>query len=132
MGRTARLGQEGEAILFLQPCELDYLNVLQTHGVTLKELPLGKLLDVLPTDRKRKQSQDLAAAVEAHPVASYMHLALETFVSKASTCHLLDTPFSATLYHLCFVTNVTITKWAHLACLTSTGTDVLLLPLPNP
>ncbi|CAM6098811.1 unnamed protein product [Calypogeia fissa] len=81
VGRTARLGQAGEAILFLQPCEIDYLDVLQKHSVTLKELPLPKLLDVLPTDRKRKQSDEFNA-VETHPVASYMHLALETFVSK--------------------------------------------------
>jgi ATP-dependent RNA helicase DDX31/DBP7 len=81
VGRTARLGQAGEAILFLQPCEMDYINVLQEHNVSLQELPLRKLLDVLPTDRKRKQSEE-SNAVESHPVASYMHLALETFISK--------------------------------------------------
>ncbi|MCO5601078.1 hypothetical protein L7F22_055197 [Adiantum nelumboides] len=32
VGRTARLGQKGEALLFLQPCERDYLTELQKHS----------------------------------------------------------------------------------------------------
>ena len=32
VGRTARLGQEGEAVLFLQPKEVEYATVLGDMG----------------------------------------------------------------------------------------------------
>ena len=51
VGRTARLGQKGEAILFLQPGEMDYMQDLKRHGVTLNELPLAQLLDGLQSRR---------------------------------------------------------------------------------
>ncbi|MCO5582749.1 hypothetical protein L7F22_036648 [Adiantum nelumboides] len=43
VGRTARLGQKGEALLFLQPCERDYLTELQKHSVTLQEASMKEI-----------------------------------------------------------------------------------------
>ena len=48
MGRTARLGQAGEALLFLLPSERGYLAHLAAAGHALQELPLLPLLDALP------------------------------------------------------------------------------------
>ena len=48
MGRTARLGREGEALLFLLPSERGYLAHLADAGHALQELPLLPLLDALP------------------------------------------------------------------------------------
>ncbi len=36
VGRTARLGRRGEAALFLQPHELDYIETLRRHGVVIQ------------------------------------------------------------------------------------------------
>ncbi|KAI9197430.1 P-loop containing nucleoside triphosphate hydrolase protein [Polychytrium aggregatum] len=55
IGRTARIGREGEAILFLLPSEIEYLDILKSHELLLTEvrvidslrclLTLGSLFD---------------------------------------------------------------------------------------
>ncbi|KAJ6884430.1 hypothetical protein NC652_031442 [Populus alba x Populus x berolinensis] len=35
VGLTALLGEEGDSLLFLQPVEVDYLQDLEKHGVSL-------------------------------------------------------------------------------------------------
>lgn len=47
-GRSARMGQAGEALLFLLPTEVDYLPLLARHGVKLNSLPLDPVLATLP------------------------------------------------------------------------------------
>lgn len=79
VGRTARLGQKGEAMLFLQPSESDYMQELKKHGVSLKELPLPQLLDGLQARRGKRD--DSFAAVDMHPLATLMQNALEAFVA---------------------------------------------------
>ncbi|KAJ7545051.1 hypothetical protein O6H91_09G104500 [Diphasiastrum complanatum] len=82
VGRTARLGKKGEAVLFLQPCESDYLRELQKHGVVLKELFLQKLLDnICATTSKRKRSQDWENVV-MHRGALVLQNSLESFISS--------------------------------------------------
>lgn len=73
------MGQKGEAILFLQPSELEYMEELKKHGVTLQELSLPKLLDGLQ-DRRGKRD-DSFSAVEMHPLAGLMQKALDAFVA---------------------------------------------------
>lgn len=94
VGRTARLGQKGEAILFLQPSEAEYMQELKKHGVSLQELSLPQLLDGLQDRRGRRD--DSFSAVEMHPLAGLMQKTLEAFVAaKVSadilTAHLLST-----------------------------------------
>lgn len=48
VGRTARMGQAGEAVLFLLPSEAPYLPLLGSHGVRLAPLPLDPVLEPLP------------------------------------------------------------------------------------
>lgn len=81
VGRTARLGQKGEAILFLQPIELDYLKELQKHGVPLNELSVRKILDHIQVNGIMKNhKQDKWTTLEMHPRALSMQKALESFI----------------------------------------------------
>ncbi|GAV67793.1 DEAD domain-containing protein/Helicase_C domain-containing protein/DUF4217 domain-containing protein [Cephalotus follicularis] len=79
VGRTARLGERGDAILFLQPIEVDYLQELKKHGVSLTEYPILKVLDAFPlygqTHRVRK-----SVFLESHPWVLYLQNALESFL----------------------------------------------------
>ena len=87
VGRTARLGQKGEAILFLQPSEAEYMQELKKHGVSLQELSLPQLLDGLQNRRGKKD--DSFSAVEMHPLATLMQKALEAFVAAKVSSGLL-------------------------------------------
>ncbi|KAL3691362.1 hypothetical protein R1sor_005013 [Riccia sorocarpa] len=85
VGRTARIGEKGEAIIFLMPSEMDYLAELKKHGVSLKELQLGQLIDALPSDGKKNKyrKSEEWSTVEMHPAVSFMNLTLENVVAKA-------------------------------------------------
>ncbi|KAF6251247.1 DEAD-domain-containing protein [Scenedesmus sp. NREL 46B-D3] len=48
VGRTARMGQQGEALLFLLPSEMPYAQLLQQQGVRLGQEQSGMLLQCLP------------------------------------------------------------------------------------
>ncbi|CAL5219539.1 g1390 [Coccomyxa viridis] len=50
VGRTARMGKVGEAMLFLMPSERAYLGNLEARGVQLRPLNVLPALDVLPPD----------------------------------------------------------------------------------
>ncbi|KAL5728533.1 RNA helicase [Ranunculus cassubicifolius] len=81
VGRTARLGAKGEALLFLQPIEIDYLHDLQKHGVTLKEYPLLKVLDSFPLHDQRHPIKKFVP-VDLHPWVLSLQRALESFISS--------------------------------------------------
>ncbi|KAF8393663.1 hypothetical protein HHK36_021909 [Tetracentron sinense] len=80
VGRTARLGERGDSFLFLQPVEMDYLQDLQKHGVTLIEYPLLKVLDSFPL-RGQKQYMKKVVSLEMHPWVLSLQKALESFIS---------------------------------------------------
>ncbi|KAJ3300819.1 ATP-dependent RNA helicase dbp7 [Borealophlyctis nickersoniae] len=46
IGRTARLGREGQAVLVLLPGEVEYLDVLRKRGLVAEEMKLDKVLGV--------------------------------------------------------------------------------------
>ena len=48
VGRTARMGQQGTAMLLLLPQEVGYIQKLQQQGVKPQEQALLPLLDQLP------------------------------------------------------------------------------------
>ncbi|KAF7837578.1 DEAD-box ATP-dependent RNA helicase 17 isoform X1 [Senna tora] len=79
VGRTARLGERGESLLFLQPVEIDYLQDLAKHGVSLTEYPLLKVLDSFPL---RGQTNDIKkfVAIDSHPWVVCLQKALEAFI----------------------------------------------------
>ncbi|XP_072961311.1 DEAD-box ATP-dependent RNA helicase 17 [Typha angustifolia] len=78
VGRTARLGEEGEALLFLQPVEIDYLHDLEHHGVSLKEYPIQKVLDSFPLQGQHYNKKVIS--VDLHPWVLYLQRALESFI----------------------------------------------------
>ncbi|KAK6147632.1 hypothetical protein DH2020_018544 [Rehmannia glutinosa] len=80
VGRTARLGERGDSVLFLQPVEVDYLKDLEKHGVTLTEYPLQKLLSSFPLYRLKPQVNKFVS-IEMHPWLVALQRALESFVS---------------------------------------------------
>ncbi|KAL8488131.1 hypothetical protein ACS0TY_023962 [Phlomoides rotata] len=81
VGRTARLGEKGESLLFLQPVEIDYLKDLEKHGVMLTEYPLLKLLSSFPLYRLKHQASKFAS-LEMHPWLVALQRSLESFVSS--------------------------------------------------
>ncbi|KAL3830062.1 hypothetical protein ACJIZ3_018864 [Penstemon smallii] len=81
VGRTARLGEKGDSILFLQPVEVDYLKDLEKHGVMLTEYPLLKLLSSFPLNSLRHQVKKFVT-LEMHPWVLTLQRALESFISS--------------------------------------------------
>ncbi|KAH7851383.1 hypothetical protein Vadar_010738 [Vaccinium darrowii] len=79
VGRTARLGERGDSLLFLQPVEMDYLQELEKHGVSLSEYPLLKVLDSFPV-YSQKHNVKKFVSIEMHPWVLNLQKALESFV----------------------------------------------------
>jgi superfamily II DNA/RNA helicase len=52
VGRTARVGHKGSAIIFLEPCEIDYLKELNKFEITLKEVKLESIMACLEDESK--------------------------------------------------------------------------------
>ncbi|XP_059633255.1 DEAD-box ATP-dependent RNA helicase 17 [Cornus florida] len=79
VGRTARLGERGETLLFLQPTEMDYLQELDKHGVSLTEYPLLKVLDSYPLQGQKLHVKKFVS-LEMHPWVQFLQKALESFI----------------------------------------------------
>lgn len=84
MGRTARIGEKGEALLFLQPVEIDYLKDLKKHGATLAEYPLLKVLDKFPLLGNMPRVKKVIS-LESHPWVISLQRGLE-FFTYADVC----------------------------------------------
>lgn len=52
VGRTARVGHKGKAVIFLEPCEIEYLKELNKLGISLHELKLEAVMDCLVDEAK--------------------------------------------------------------------------------
>lgn len=85
VGRTARLGERGDALLFLQPVEMDYLLDLQKHGASLEEFPLPKLLDSFQLHGQKHHNKNLLS-LEMHPWVLTLQKTIESFISVAVCC----------------------------------------------
>ncbi|KAI4335177.1 hypothetical protein L6164_013847 [Bauhinia variegata] len=79
VGRTARIGERGESLLFLQPVEIDYLQDLEKHGVSLTELPLLSVFDSFPLYGQKNHIKKFVA-IESHPWVLCLQKALESFI----------------------------------------------------
>ncbi|CAM8917601.1 unnamed protein product [Rhodiola kirilowii] len=84
VGRTARMGERGDSLLFLQPSEMDYLKDLEKHSVSLSEYPVLKVLDSLQLHGQRPQIKKVIA-LELHPWLATLQRALESFVGNEPT-----------------------------------------------
>jgi ATP-dependent RNA helicase DDX31/DBP7 len=82
IGRTARLGKDGQAFIFLLPSEVEYLDLLEDYKCSVREQPSIELLQALvplaskPTMKKLKY--------QAHEIAATdVHMTLERFVQSS-------------------------------------------------
>ncbi|MBA0725970.1 hypothetical protein Golax_001828 [Gossypium laxum] len=80
VGRTARLGERGESLLFLQPIEVDYLQDLEKHGVSLTEYPLLKIIDSFPLHSQMHRVKKFVS-LESHPWVVSLQRELESYIS---------------------------------------------------
>ncbi|KAG2627372.1 DEAD-box ATP-dependent RNA helicase 17 [Panicum virgatum] len=80
VGRTARIGEKGEALLFLQSIELDYLKDLESHGVSLTEYPFQKVLDSFPVNGQKPHKRKMIS-LDMHPWIMSLQRSLEGFVA---------------------------------------------------
>ncbi|KAG2398689.1 DEAD-box ATP-dependent RNA helicase [Vigna angularis] len=93
VGRTARLGEKGESLLFLQPVEIDYLQDLEKHGVSLTEYPILKVLDSFPLYGQKNYTKK-SVFLDSHPWVLCLQKALEAFImSKAEVDKLAKKAF---------------------------------------
>ncbi|KAL9421847.1 hypothetical protein AB3S75_034174 [Citrus x aurantiifolia] len=83
VGRTARLGERGDSLLFLQPVEIYYLQDLEKHGVSLTEYPLLKVLDSFPLYGQKPRVKKFLTT-ESHPWILSLQNALESFIIHES------------------------------------------------
>ncbi|XP_068723873.1 ATP-dependent DNA helicase DDX31-like isoform X2 [Montipora capricornis] len=105
VGRTARIGLEGNALLFLTPAEVAYLQTLKQHGIRPEELLVEDVLKTLvvsPDNKARKKlkndldqstqesATNLQKSFEEHVLSNEQHLiaaktAYQSFVRAYAT-----------------------------------------------
>ncbi|KAI8901012.1 P-loop containing nucleoside triphosphate hydrolase protein [Globomyces pollinis-pini] len=84
IGRTARIGKEGEAYIFLLPSEIEYLDLLEDYHCSLKDQPTTEILQKLvplATSNVSKKSKHLVHEIAATDV----HMSFERFVQANQT-----------------------------------------------
>lgn len=92
VGRTGRLGQRGEAVLFLQPAEREYLTELAKHEVTLQEGSLSGALEHIPLGQPTRRGKwDAKGVPEMHEGGLALQARLETFVAAQAGLRALAT-----------------------------------------
>ena len=79
VGRTARMGKVGEAVLFLMPAERAYLGNLEARGVQLRPLNVLPAFELLPPDTTQQVTADLQA----------LHRTSTSLTKDACTCNAL-------------------------------------------
>ncbi|CAG8478859.1 16396_t:CDS:2 [Funneliformis caledonium] len=79
VGRTARLGKEGEAILFLLPSEIEYIHVLRSQEIYAEPVQVETLLETLTVSEKRNKEG-------YEKIAADLQLQFERYVLSNSEC----------------------------------------------
>ncbi|XP_068723453.1 ATP-dependent DNA helicase DDX31-like [Montipora capricornis] len=105
VGRTARIGLEGNALLFLTPAEVAYLQTLKQHGIRPEELLVEDVLKTLvvsadnkarkklkndPDQSTQESATNLQKSFEEHVLSNEQHLiaaktAYQSFVRAYAT-----------------------------------------------
>lgn len=93
VGRTARVGHKGSAIIYLEPCEVEYLKELNKLGISLKELKLDNIMECLNEESKyyprQVNSDRLVFARNAEECANSLQFYMEEYVEKSSETQIL-------------------------------------------
>ncbi|CAG8609534.1 190_t:CDS:2, partial [Racocetra fulgida] len=64
VGRTARLGKKGDAILFLLPSEIEYIHVLKSHEIHAEPVQVETLLENLVPINENKDYKVIATDIQ--------------------------------------------------------------------
>jgi len=70
VGRTARMGQQGRALLFLLPSEREYVDKLQGHGVQVQQ---GNLMQHITHLHKPSDGPPAQVHAHTHTNSCYFH-----------------------------------------------------------
>jgi ATP-dependent RNA helicase DDX31/DBP7 len=81
IGRTARVGHKGEALLFLLPTEMPYQELLGSKGAHLGKQDLCALLGSLPMGSAAHRVGKAAMVAELHPASLMMMRRIEAVTS---------------------------------------------------
>nr|CAB3237004.1 probable ATP-dependent RNA helicase DDX31 [Phallusia mammillata] len=81
VGRTARAGQKGNAVLFLTPVEVPYVKLLTSYDIDVSELKLDQLLTGL-LSTKSKNFQENVRIQMAKEKAAETHKTFESFIQE--------------------------------------------------
>ncbi|KAF4532768.1 hypothetical protein B566_EDAN003548 [Ephemera danica] len=92
VGRTARVGAKGSALIFLAPSETAYVSQLHKHGIHIKEMNaekvLDSLLDLVPCfSKQRKHSRRKVWKPTVEAVATALQIQYEKLVMNDMTLH---------------------------------------------
>jgi len=63
-GRTARIGNEGNSLLFLLPSEAKYIQILNQASISLSEIKLSDILKYLGDGKKTRRVEERAQSVQ--------------------------------------------------------------------
>ena len=74
------MGEKGDSLLFLQPVEVDYLQALEKHGVSLTEYPILKMLDSFSSYGLMHRNKKVVS-LDLHPWVLFLQVALESFIA---------------------------------------------------
>lgn len=79
VGRTARMGRKGQAVLFLMSSEMDYLDILKDKTISPEPLSFSHILQSLHTDSAKNRIYDDARG--GSPAGAILHKQFEALVS---------------------------------------------------
>ncbi|XP_067136607.1 ATP-dependent DNA helicase DDX31 [Centruroides vittatus] len=86
VGRTARIGTHGQALLFLLPSEARFLKTLQDYKINLKSIKMEDLIkSVLLLEQKSDRRQKHSKTIEEH--ATNLQLKYENYVYGSPAVH---------------------------------------------
>ena len=64
IGRTARIGETGNSVLFLLPSEVEYINVLHKSSVVLTEIKISDILKKFAESKRTKVIEEKAQSLQ--------------------------------------------------------------------
>lgn len=84
VGRTARIGLKGNALLFLTPAEVEYLDILKQHGISPEEILVNDVLKTLTGDANLKIAKNVDQ--KAQESATELQNSFEDYVLSSDIC----------------------------------------------
>jgi superfamily II DNA/RNA helicase len=93
VGRAARVGHKGKAVIFIEPCEIEYLQELNKLSIGLKEIKLETTMNCLNQEAKyyprQINSDRLIFTKNAEECANSIQFYIEEYVEKTEATKIL-------------------------------------------